>query len=191
MYLTGNADVSTVTRARETNPYGYVLKPVNPQDLFSTIDTALHRHELEKKLRDNEEKLRRLTDSMTDMVGQVDRDNRIIYASPSHKKIAGYDPEELIGQNPMMVVHPDDQETLRKAYLKGIADHVDTRTEYRGLHRDGHYLWVETVNSFLYTPEGGYDGAVFSTRDISERKRVEALHRESEERVQGPLQQVA
>ncbi len=182
VYLTGNADISTVARARETNPYGYVLKPVNPQDLFSTIDTALHRHELEKKLRDSEEMLRKLTDNMRDMVGQMDRDSRIIYASPSHRKIAGYDPEELMGTSPMDLVHPDDRDALWKAFCSGVSDHVDIRTEYRGRHKDGHYLWLETVHSYIYTPEGEFDGAVFSSRDITERKKVEALHRESEER---------
>ena len=34
----------------------------------------------------------------------------------------------------------------------------------------------------MYTPEGTFDGAVFSSRDITARKRIEALHRESEER---------
>jgi len=182
VYLTGNADVTTVARARETNPYGYVLKPVNPQDLFSTIDTALHSHGLGKRLRENEEKLRKLTDNMRDMVGQIDRDTLIVYASSSHNKIAGYEPAELIGTSPMDLVHPDDKDGLRKAFYRGVEEHTDIRTEYRGRHKDGHYIWLETVNSFMYTPDGQFDGAVFSSRDISERKRVEALHRESEER---------
>ncbi|MBN1532889.1 MAG: PAS domain S-box protein, partial [Spirochaetes bacterium] len=50
VYLTAHADIATVKRARESAPFGYVLKPVNAQDLFSTIDTALHRHALEVEL---------------------------------------------------------------------------------------------------------------------------------------------
>ena len=182
VYLTGNADVTTVTRARETNPYGYVLKPVNPQDLFSTIDTALHRHELEKRLKESEEKLRRLTDNMTDMVSQVDREGRIIWASPSHGRVMGYQMEEILGHRPLEIVHPDDQAMIQEQYRKGMEERTDTRTEYRGLHRDGRYIWLETVNSYLYTAGGDFDGAIFSSRDISERKRAEALHRESEEK---------
>src|SRR5512138_901940 len=43
VYMTGNADVPTITRARDTEPHGYILKPVNILHLYSMIDTALNR----------------------------------------------------------------------------------------------------------------------------------------------------
>lgn len=41
VYLTSNADYSTVSRAKETKPNGYILKPINKKDLFTSIEMAL------------------------------------------------------------------------------------------------------------------------------------------------------
>ena len=57
IYMTGNADILTVNRARETAPYGYIVKPINRQNLYSTIDTVLHRHNLETELKNKREEL--------------------------------------------------------------------------------------------------------------------------------------
>jgi DNA-binding NarL/FixJ family response regulator len=43
VYLTANSDLSTVERAKATEPYGYVLKPVRPLDLRCCLELALHR----------------------------------------------------------------------------------------------------------------------------------------------------
>ncbi|MCR4438177.1 MAG: response regulator [bacterium] len=52
IYLTAHADDSTLQRAMETRPYGYVLKPFGEKELRITIEMALHRHREESKLRD-------------------------------------------------------------------------------------------------------------------------------------------
>jgi len=41
VYLTSNADFSTVSRAKETKPNGYVLKPVQTKELLVAIEMAL------------------------------------------------------------------------------------------------------------------------------------------------------
>ena len=43
VYLTANSDLSTVERAKSTEPDGYVLKPVRPLDLRCCLELALHR----------------------------------------------------------------------------------------------------------------------------------------------------
>ena len=61
IYMTGNADMSTVTRARDTAPYGYVLKPIDLLHLFSTIDAVMNRRDLELRLTESEEKFRAIS----------------------------------------------------------------------------------------------------------------------------------
>lgn len=42
IFVTGQADAATLERAKEAQPYGYLLKPVSAQDLHSAITMALH-----------------------------------------------------------------------------------------------------------------------------------------------------
>jgi adenylate cyclase len=49
VYLTAHADGATLERALRTEPYAYLLKPVKPAELRSTIEIALQKHESESR----------------------------------------------------------------------------------------------------------------------------------------------
>jgi signal transduction histidine kinase len=47
VYLTANADRTTLERAKATQPFGYILKPFDDGTLTTTIEIALARHQAE------------------------------------------------------------------------------------------------------------------------------------------------
>jgi len=47
IFLTANADSTTIKRADSIKHYGYLIKPVRQNDLDSLISTALQRHKIE------------------------------------------------------------------------------------------------------------------------------------------------
>jgi CheY-like chemotaxis protein len=49
IFLTANADSTTIKRADKIKHYGYLIKPVKQNDLDSIISTALQRHEIESR----------------------------------------------------------------------------------------------------------------------------------------------
>jgi len=57
VYLTAHFDDETVERSKSTNPYGFLLKPLNDRDLNSCLRMALFRFDAEKKLRETENQL--------------------------------------------------------------------------------------------------------------------------------------
>ena len=57
IYLTAFADDATIERARYTEPFGYLLKPFQEQELYSSVEMALYKHKAERKLRENERRL--------------------------------------------------------------------------------------------------------------------------------------
>ncbi|MEO8512569.1 MAG: PAS domain S-box protein [Ignavibacteria bacterium] len=59
IYLTAHYDDDTIERSKSTNPYGFLLKPLNDRDLNSCIRMALFRFETENKLSESEENLRK------------------------------------------------------------------------------------------------------------------------------------
>lgn len=52
LYLTAYADAPTVERAKETVPYGYLLKPWQERYLSPALSIALHKHAVERKQRE-------------------------------------------------------------------------------------------------------------------------------------------
>ncbi|NBD33798.1 MAG: response regulator [Cyanobacteria bacterium] len=47
IYLTAYAGQSTLERAKESKPYGYILKPFKERELHAAIEIAISRHETE------------------------------------------------------------------------------------------------------------------------------------------------
>ncbi|MEG4857349.1 ATP-binding protein [Microcoleus sp. K1-B6] len=53
VFLTAYADEQTLQRAKLTDPFGYIIKPFQQNDLRVAIEIALHRHEMETKMRES------------------------------------------------------------------------------------------------------------------------------------------
>lgn len=50
VFLTAHAEPQTVQRAKQFGPYGYISKPVDPVELRTAIEVALHKHEIDAEL---------------------------------------------------------------------------------------------------------------------------------------------
>ncbi len=96
VYLTAYTDDITLQRAKITGPFGYIIKPFEPRGLHTTIETALYKHRLEKKLKESEERYRTLQENLPLGVFRVTPDGRIVSVNPSMVAIFGYDTEEDI-----------------------------------------------------------------------------------------------
>jgi class 3 adenylate cyclase len=58
IYLTAYADPATLEKAKLTEPFGYILKPFDERTLHTSIEMALYKHEINKKLKERTEELK-------------------------------------------------------------------------------------------------------------------------------------
>ncbi|HSD83250.1 MAG TPA: PAS domain S-box protein, partial [Anaerolineae bacterium] len=132
------------------------------------------RKNAEEALRRSESRLRLLADNMVDSIKQLDAQQRLIYASPSVERVLGHPVRDLLGRPVYEFVHPEDASRLYHQILMATELHTPSlRVEYRYRHAAGHYLWVESEVRLLYDERGEFAGAVFGSRDISDRKQAE------------------
>jgi len=97
IFLTGHADQITVQRAKRSAPYGYVLKPVDPNWLRTAVEVALCKHQAEQELRRSELRYRQLFTRMLNaclllelLPGDGESvDFRILDANPAFEKMTG------------------------------------------------------------------------------------------------------
>ncbi len=119
--------------------------------------------------------LKRLTDNMVDVISQVDLAERFQFVSPSHELVTGWTSGELLGANALDLVHPDDRDLLHAKLARGAVTGKSGAAEYRYRARDGRYIWVETVSNVLRGPDGKPQAFVLGSRDVTARKRAEAV----------------
>lgn len=55
IYLTAHSDSETLRRAMQTEPTGYLVKPFSPPQLRCAIEIALHRREINERLRERQQ----------------------------------------------------------------------------------------------------------------------------------------
>jgi AmiR/NasT family two-component response regulator len=85
VYLTGDSDQKTLQRAKAASAYGYVLKPFHIRNLIVTIEVAVDRFEMERRLEDSQLTYATILGSIADGVIAVDTQGcvRFLTGSPS------------------------------------------------------------------------------------------------------------
>jgi PAS domain S-box-containing protein len=95
----------------------------------------------------------------------------------------GYSREELLGMSIQDITAPEDRymgKNLSARLREGLLDRFDYDKRYT--RRDGSCMWCHVTASSVRDAAGRFLYAIGIVEDITERKRVEAALRKSEER---------
>jgi PAS domain S-box-containing protein len=140
-----------------------------------TVYQHLQLQRIRRKLAERERLFQLITENAADMIAVVDRQGRRLYNSPAYEKMLGYGAEELASTSSIEQVHPDDRARLIEAAEKAHRTGRGERLEYRIRHKDGSWRVLESTSSAIPGDRGQTEGLVIVNRDITERKRAEAL----------------
>lgn len=99
VFLTAHSDDNTLDRAKSTNPHGYVLKPINSNELFSVIEIAVYKHDMEIKLKESEYMFRRLFELSPIALCLVAENGFAESINIRFTQILGYTMDDLDGVN--------------------------------------------------------------------------------------------
>jgi PAS domain S-box-containing protein len=186
IYLTAYSDDGLLRQAADTGPFGYLVKPFEGRELHVTIQMALYKHRMERRLRAANEELQareialtRTAEKLNEAqriarVGSWDRDlvSGEFYFSDEAYHIFEVDKEKF-GVAPYEAfnvrIPPEDFEAADKAYLSSVAD----RTAHQHIHRllmpDGRIKWIEQRSQTEYDKNGKPLRSAGTMQDITER----------------------
>ena len=193
----GNRASMTIRLEHERKVFGWLTVSIpnelveGEQELFEEvggdiafalydIDREEKHREAEKRMIKSEEKYHNLVNDMREMIGKIEANGEIVYASPQTFELMGFRPEEVIGKNWFKsYVHPEDFTQIANA-MKGATDSQGgfESFDFRMRHKDGHYIHVSGRGKII--KEEGKIKYIASFRDITKRTLAEQELRKSE-----------
>ncbi|WP_419252737.1 PAS domain S-box protein [Caulobacter sp. ErkDOM-YI] len=148
-----------------------------PAVIMGTVRDITDDRRIQAELAASESRYRLLADNASDMIAAFGPSGDIRFVSPACRPILGYTPEEMFGRRVIDMTHPDDAPLLRVNYAELIArgpSAISEPFQYRGRHKDGHWVWLEGQPKLFFDADTGKLAAIQDVvRDITSRKALE------------------
>jgi PAS domain S-box-containing protein len=118
-------------------------------------------------------------------------DNPIIYVNPAFEEISGYTAEEVRGRNCRFLQGGYHEQPALDELREALKEERECRVVLRNYRKDGTPFWNELYVSPVHDEDGLLTNFVGVQNDITERRRIEEVLRESEERFRATFEHAA
>jgi PAS domain S-box-containing protein len=139
-----------------------------------TLVDITERREIENRLRQEQDFIRRLIASFPDMIGVFDSAGRFTYISQRVQDVLGDVPDEFVGREFGERAHVEDRPQLLEMFRRLMGGEIPhAQVEYRARHADGSWRMLRASAGPLFDAAGKIAGVVASARDVTESRRFE------------------
>jgi PAS domain S-box-containing protein len=187
IFLTSYSDSATIKRAKTVGAYGYLIKPFRPDELHSSIEVALYKHQLERKLKDSEQWFAKTLHCISDAVIATNTEGKIQFMNPVAEMVTGCQLDQIEGIyicHLMTLLTESDRTIIENPALSALKTRSVTGLDHSTLlvtQAKGE-IPIDDGAAPIIDDNGCLLGAVLVFRDITDRRHIENQLRESEER---------
>ena len=129
----------------------------------------------------NEERYRFMAESIPHIVWTANTEGEMDFLSHKISLLTGVSSEELLGQQWINLLHPDDVEPTMEVLSKALENGQEDKVTHRILDRDGVYRWAESRGTPFRNREGEIVKWFGTTTIIDDEVRAKEVARQQEE----------
>lgn len=187
IFLSSYSDVQTIARAAEVQPYGYMTKPFQPDELRAMVQISLHKSQAERRWRASQHWYQSTLRCVEDAIVICEADGRIRFINPAAEKLSGCLHAQAKGQllSDVLDIKMEDGSRFDLSLLlaKPAEQWPRGQAQAASLHnRDGDDIPVDQSTTPILNDDGSLLGAAVVLHDVRERRRFETLLQDSAER---------
>jgi PAS domain S-box-containing protein len=137
------------------------------------------RKEAQERLRQSEQRYRRLVDTASEGIWELDEQFLTTYVNRRMAEMLGYDSQEMVGRKVSEFLFEDDVSQM-PARIAARRQGLTERYEQRYRHKDGSTVWMYVSATSVRDAEQRFLGSFAMLMDITERMRAENELRQSQ-----------
>lgn len=111
IYLTAFSDKNTLDRAKLTEPYGYIIKPFEEDDIRTAIEIAYYKYTKDLEMLNKGNRFAAALDSLEVAVVITDANEKVIFMNKMTESLTGCLKQEGLGKDIGTLMKHSDQET--------------------------------------------------------------------------------
>jgi len=184
IFLTAYSDKNTLSLAKLTQPYGYILKPLDEREIRSTLEIALYKSEIAHQLKEKEEWFSTTLNCIGEAVITIDTKGIVISVNPVAETLSGHSGKQIIGQpisSAFRFARDEESGTLVDPLQRSMeTGEITSNPETIFLiPRSGRKIPVETNAAPILNDRREIIGGVLAFRDISKKLQLEGQLRQT------------
>ncbi len=177
IYLTAYTSKETLDQAKMTQPFGYLVKPVKQEELRATIEMALVRHDLERKLAAHDRWLSAMLEAVESAVVATDNQSKVQFMNQVAARWIGVPPEEAKGKLLSEILRTKIHTLYDPSHTqnqKGLAATLDIWQSFPVIRLpDGQEIPVEITIQPVASRLESVQGTLYTFRDMSPSKHTQ------------------
>ncbi|MGD9017897.1 MAG: response regulator [Desulfobacterales bacterium] len=188
VFLTAYGDRGLIDRAKMAMPLGYILKPFQENQLYSTLEIALFNKTIESRIRQSEARYRAVVEDQSDLVCRFRPDRTLSFTNEAFRRFFSETP---LGESAVSFT-----DLFKEADARTLVKAIESLSPDAPIHEiqtcvpwqlSGHYLHLHWILAAIADVNGRILEYQAVGRDISSRvaaeENVRRLNRELEQRV--------
>jgi PAS domain S-box-containing protein len=142
------------------------------------------------QLAESEKKYRQLIETLQEGIWAIDKDGCTTFVNPRMAEMLGYDSSEMLGKH-LFSFMDEDGVRIAKAKLERRKQGIIEQHDFEFIRKDGQRVYMTLETAPILDDKGRYAGALAGAINITERNRMEAALRSSEEKFRSIVEQSA
>lgn len=185
IFLTSLSDDESFQRAKRTEPFGYLIKPIDLKEFNRVVEMALYKHKIYKEMIDTKQRFQIAAEAAKTRVWELWVEEDKLILDSSMPALFGYDENDVenIRIDKLIFIPKEDRENISKTIQECVEGKSRSfEIQHRIYEKDGSIGWILLRGVQVPADNNKPKRIIGSATDITERKKYEVALKRSEEK---------